>query len=182
MVFRVDEDTNWIERRRSKRSIVISRNHWGFRTPHVGWEYNPVWVLELDHDLGTNVLDLLCSYAIYGAKAGGLQTMWFINYDIKRKPWVPSEEEARRPASRTFEIGKQRFVEVDVLGACYHHPTLVEPAWYDQGNQDGLLSLTGDFLSFIHLVKDIIFITSEHDRSHQDSKVVDIGILACEDL
>ncbi|PNP51281.1 hypothetical protein FNYG_15904 [Fusarium nygamai] len=82
--------------------------------PHVGWQYHPSWASSLHESSRIRSLDSLCYYIVYGARFGGLETLWLINYRIKRKHWVPSKEEFDGPKPKVFETDEFRLIEVEI--------------------------------------------------------------------
>ncbi|KAK3938470.1 hypothetical protein QBC46DRAFT_390180 [Diplogelasinospora grovesii] len=57
------------------------------------------------------------SWIIYDIVDGASQTkltrFWFIDYRLKRKPHVPTKEQAEEPAPKVFYAGDCGFVEVE---------------------------------------------------------------------
>ncbi|EMT69274.1 hypothetical protein FOC4_g10000586, partial [Fusarium odoratissimum] len=82
--------------------------------PHVGWQYPPSWASSLHESSRIRSLVSLCCYIVYGARFGGLETLWLINYRIKRKHRVSLKEEFDGPKPKVFETDEFRLVEVEI--------------------------------------------------------------------
>ncbi|PNP74471.1 hypothetical protein FNYG_12190 [Fusarium nygamai] len=82
--------------------------------PHVGWQYHPSWAASLHVSTWIRSLDSLCCYIVYGIRFGGLETLWLINYRIKRKHWVSSKAESNGPKPKVFRTDDFQLIEVEV--------------------------------------------------------------------
>ena len=146
---------------------------------HVGWQYHPIWSSSLRDSPWIASLNTLCSYIVYGMKFGGLETLWLINYRIRRKHWVPSKSEATRKEPKVFEIDDFRFTEV------FLDDNLLLPEqlrWDEVVPADDPYG-ANDFLAFVTwlrlLVSHILMSTSTLQASRRS---MSIKVLACESL
>ena len=102
---------------------------------------------------------------------GGLETLWLINYAIKRKSWVPSRAELSRPDPQTFETNQFCFTQVpaDVDGTCnkvHNNPRTPKAI--------GFLDFVVELQRLVdYIVKTLCDITVTR-------RMVNIKILACE--
>ncbi|KAL2692091.1 hypothetical protein Neosp_002495 [[Neocosmospora] mangrovei] len=81
-------------------------------------EYNPQWGVDVkeaggDHEQ-LKIFDNFFDLAIGSASLTYLESLWFIDYRIKRRHHVPTKEQSEAPLGQVFyQIGR-RFVEVDI--------------------------------------------------------------------
>ncbi|KAG8664203.1 uncharacterized protein FPOAC1_013910 [Fusarium poae] len=112
---------------------------------HVGWQYHPIWASSLQDSPWIGSLDSLCSYIVYGVRLGGLETLWLINYRIKRKHWVSSKSEVKGPEPKVFETDNFRLIEV-LLDENVLSP---EQLRWDEVVAEGDPYTVSDFLAFV---------------------------------
>ncbi|GKU09254.1 unnamed protein product [Fusarium langsethiae] len=146
---------------------------------NVGWQYHPIWASSLQDSPWIGSLDSLCSYIVYGVRFGGLETLWLINYRIKRKHWVSSKSEVKGRDPKTFETDNFRFTEV-LLDENVLSP---EQLWWDEVVAEDDPYTVIDFLAFVTrlrlLVSHILISTSTLEATR---RTMSIKILACENL
>jgi hypothetical protein len=141
------------------------------RLRHVGWQYNPIWAFSLLEAPRNSSLESMCCYMVYGIKYEGLETLWLINYDIKRKHWVPSRAELSRPDPQTFETDQFRFTEVSAD----------DDGTWDEVQDDTRPSTRIGFLDFVAELQWLVDYTVETIRGiTATQQKVNIKILACE--
>ncbi|KAK7570265.1 hypothetical protein V3481_019451 [Fusarium oxysporum f. sp. vasinfectum] len=140
------------------------------RLQHVGWQYNPAWATSVRESSWTPSLDSLCCYIVYGAKSGGLETFWLINYRIKRKHWVPLKEELSEPEPQIFEADGFRLTEV---------PANENGPW-DEVVDDCDPHTLVDFIAFVNQLQELINYTLRSIPIQVGKQKVSIKILACE--
>ncbi|KAF5988546.1 hypothetical protein FBULB1_1422 [Fusarium bulbicola] len=137
---------------------------------NVGWQYNPIWATSVRESPWSLSLTYLCCYIVYGVKHGGLEALWLINYRIKRKYWVPSEEELNEPEPRIFESDGFRFTEV---------PASDDGPW-DEVVPDCEPHTLADFVAFVELLQQLINHTLRSIQTQVGKQEISIKILACE--
>ncbi|KAF5256805.1 hypothetical protein FOXYS1_12701 [Fusarium oxysporum] len=147
--------------------------------PHVGWQYHPSWASSLHESSRIRSLDSLCCYIVYGARFGGLETLWLINYRIKRKHWVSSKEEFDGPKPKVFETDEFRLIEVEIDDNIRSPEQLP----WDEVVERGDFYTLDDFLAFVRLLRQLVTHTLLSTPALQTAKhVMSIKVLAYEDL
>ncbi|KAF5716590.1 hypothetical protein FGLOB1_2512 [Fusarium globosum] len=137
---------------------------------NVGWQYNPAWATSVRESPWVLSLTYLCCYIVYGVKLGGLETIWLINYRLKRKYWVQSEEELNEPDSRIFEADGFRFTEVAAS----------DDGPWDEVADDCDPHTLADFIEFVELLQQLINHTLRSIHTQVGKQEINIKILACE--
>ncbi|QKD57539.2 uncharacterized protein FOBCDRAFT_242026 [Fusarium oxysporum Fo47] len=147
--------------------------------PHVGWQYHPSWASSLHESSRIRSLDSLCCYIVYGARFGGLETLWLINYRIKRKHWVSSKEEFDGPKPKVFETDEFWLIEVEIDDNIRSPEQLP----WDEVVERGDFYTLDDFLAFVRLLRQLVTHTLLSNPALQTAKpVMGIKVLAYEDL
>ncbi|KAH7142476.1 hypothetical protein DER46DRAFT_640347 [Fusarium sp. MPI-SDFR-AT-0072] len=147
--------------------------------PHAGWQYHPSWASSLHESSRIRSLDSLCCYIVYGARFGGLETLWLINYRIKRKHWVSSKEEFDGPKPKVFETDEFRLIEVEIDDNIRSPEQLP----WDEVVERGDFYTLDDFLAFVRLLRQLVTHTLLATPALQTAKhVMSIKVLAYEDL
>ncbi|EGU89405.1 hypothetical protein FOXB_00075 [Fusarium oxysporum f. sp. conglutinans Fo5176] len=147
--------------------------------PHVGWQYHPSWASSLHESSRIRSLDSLCCYIVYGARFGGLETLWLINYRVKRKHWVSSKEEFDGPKPKVFETDEFRLIEVEIDDNIRSPEQLP----WDEVVERGDFYTLDDFLAFVRLLRQLVTHTLLSTPALQTAKhVMSIKVLAYEDL
>ncbi|KAM5529375.1 hypothetical protein FOXYSP1_17219 [Fusarium oxysporum f. sp. phaseoli] len=147
--------------------------------PHVGWQYHPSWASSLHESSRIRSLDSLCCYIVYGARFGGLETLWLINYRIKRKHWVSSKEEFDGPKPKVFETDEFRLIEVEIDDNIRSPEQLP----WDEVVERGDFYTLDDFVAFVRLLRQLVTHTLLSTPALQTAKhVMSIKVLAYEDL
>ncbi|KAH6981815.1 hypothetical protein BKA56DRAFT_584561 [Ilyonectria sp. MPI-CAGE-AT-0026] len=143
---------------------------------NVALEFNPSWAIEVEkarpHNGDVKILDTLAHAAIDGATNGCLDTLWLIDYGLKRNPNVPMNE---APEGKSiFYQGNRRFVEV-ATDSLYPK---ADP-WEDYYEIDDCWISCG---SFIDEIKTRILFWREDrlGRYPTENLPANIGMLACE--
>ncbi|KAL3587346.1 hypothetical protein FPOAC2_13241 [Fusarium poae] len=146
---------------------------------HVGWQYHPIWASSLHDSPWITSLDSLCAYIVYRMRLGGLETLWLINYRIKRKHWVSSRSEVKGPKPKVFETDNFRLTEV-VL-----HEDVLSPeqlSWDEDIANDNLHTIS-DFLAFVTRLRLLVSHVLEHTSTLETtSQTMSIKILALENV
>ncbi|RKL22162.1 hypothetical protein BFJ72_g14728 [Fusarium proliferatum] len=148
---------------------------WGLGMRHVGWEYHTDWLSERRKYPSADILNLLCSCALRGAKVGNLEAIWIVNYKIKRKQWVPSKEQVNKPVMDVFQMDRYRLVEVDYKD--WRKLPREEATWeevLDNPDEDA----THNFLPFVNFLQDLILLLI--GRQALPQQTIRVRILACE--
>ncbi|SPJ87899.1 uncharacterized protein FTOL_12368 [Fusarium torulosum] len=122
---------------------------------HVGWQYHPIWASSLHESPWIGSLDSLCCYMIYGARFRGLETLWLINYRIKRKHWVPKQKELDRAAPKVFETTKFRLVEVLADEEERLDESSTQLQWNEATNDETAYAFE-DFLAFVYQLRRLV--------------------------
>ncbi|KAF5974097.1 hypothetical protein FBULB1_7929 [Fusarium bulbicola] len=122
---------------------------------NVGWQYNPAWA--------TSIRESPWS-------VGDLETLWLINYRIKRKYWVPSEEELNEPEPQIFEGDGFRFTEVSAG----------DDGPWDEVVDDCDPHTLADFIAFVELLQQLINRTLGSYQTRVGKQEINIKILACD--
>ncbi|KAF7543647.1 hypothetical protein G7Z17_g10570 [Cylindrodendrum hubeiense] len=96
--------------------ISISSPWYGFSgLRNIAVEFDPRWAVELEKDRPyysqLKAIENLADAAIDAAANGNLDTLWLIDYGIKRKHHVPTKEQAERHLD-VFYLNDRRLVEV----------------------------------------------------------------------
>ncbi|GKU09508.1 unnamed protein product [Fusarium langsethiae] len=145
---------------------------------HVGWQYHPAWASSLQESPWIGNFDSLYSYIVYGVRFGGLETLWLVNWRIKKKHWVSRKDEVEEPHLKVFETGHLRFTEV-VLDESI--PSLDQLRWDEVDAEDDAYTVT-DFLAFVWQLQLLVshVLTSVRDID-MTRRFMNIKILACED-
>ncbi|KAH7231852.1 uncharacterized protein BKA55DRAFT_598521 [Fusarium redolens] len=147
--------------------------------PHVGWQYHPSWASSLHESSRIRSLDSLCCYIVYGARFGGLETLWLINYRIKRKHWVSSKAEFDGPKPKVFKADEFQLVEVEIDDDIRSSEQL---SW-DEVLERGDPYTLDDFLAFVRLLRQLVTHTLLSTPALQTAKhIMSIKVLAYEDL
>jgi hypothetical protein len=149
---------------------------WGLGMRHVGWEYHTDWFSERRKCPSTDILNFLCSCALRGARAGNLEAIWIVNYNIKRKQWVPSEKQVNRPAMHVFKMDRYRLVEVDYKD--WRHLSREEATW-EEISENPEEDATNTFLPFVNFLQDLILLLIGR-RQAPRQRTIQVRILACE--
>ncbi|KAF5721636.1 hypothetical protein FMUND_3519 [Fusarium mundagurra] len=146
---------------------------------HVGWQYHPSWASSLHESPWIRSLDSLCCYIVYGARFGGLETLWLINYRIKRKDWASSKEQFDGPKPKVFETDKFRLMEVEIDDDIRSSEQLP----WDEVAESGDLYTLDDFIAFVRQLRQLVTHTLLSTPALQTAKhAMSIKALACEDL
>ncbi|CAG2003877.1 unnamed protein product [Fusarium graminearum] len=146
---------------------------------HVGWQYHPIWASSLHDSAWLASLSSLCAYIVYGMRFGGLETLWLINYRIKRKHWVSSKNEVKGPEPKVFETDSFRLTEV-VL-----HEDVLSPEQlpWDEGVTDDNFHTISGFLAFVTRLRLLVSHFLEHTSTREaPSQTMSIKILAFENF
>ncbi|KAF4435488.1 hypothetical protein F53441_13496 [Fusarium austroafricanum] len=147
--------------------------------PHVGWQYHPSWASSLHASSWIKSLDSLCCYIVYGARFGGLETLWLINYRIKRKHWVSSKEEFDEPKPKVFETDEFRLIEVEIDDNIRSSEQL---PWDEVVESRDSYTL-GDFIAFVRQLRQLVARRLLSTPALQTAKhAMSIKVLAYEDL
>ncbi|KAF5240875.1 hypothetical protein FANTH_9396 [Fusarium anthophilum] len=150
---------------------------WGLGMRHIGWEYNADWFSNRRICPSTDILNFLCSCALQGVRAGNLETIWIVNYNIKRKQWVHSMKTASAKADmHVFKMDRYRLVEVDYKDWCRLSR---EEATWEEVSENADEDSTSTFLPFINFLQGLISLLIGHRQALRPHPVR-IGILACE--
>ncbi|RBR18615.1 uncharacterized protein FIESC28_05967 [Fusarium coffeatum] len=145
---------------------------------HVGWQYHPAWAMSLRDSPWIGALDSLCSYIVYGIRFGGLETLWLINWRIKRKHWVPWKNEVERPSPKVFETDNLRFMEV-ILDE--NVESLDQLRWDEVGPEDGLYTVV-DFLAFVRQLQlSVSHVLTATQSQQGPRRTMSVKVLACEE-
>ncbi|KAI8723845.1 2EXR domain-containing protein [Fusarium sp. LHS14.1] len=81
------------------------------RVKNAAIEYNPQWAGG-DHEL--KIFDNFFHLAIGSATLAYLESVWFIDYRIKRRHHLPTKEQSEAPLGEVFYQDGRRFIEVDI--------------------------------------------------------------------
>ncbi|KAH7195125.1 hypothetical protein BKA60DRAFT_660771 [Fusarium oxysporum] len=147
------------------------------RIPHVGWQYHPSWAASLHASSWIRSLDSLCCYIVYGARFGGLETLWLINYRIKRKHWVSSKAEFDGPKPKVFKTDEFQLIEVEIDDNIRSSEQL---SWDEVVEGSDLYTLD-DFLAFLGQLRQLVTHTLPSTPALQTAKrTVSIKVLAYE--
>ncbi|KAH7023856.1 hypothetical protein EDB80DRAFT_871259 [Ilyonectria destructans] len=142
---------------------------------HVALEFNPNWALELEKDrpffIELEFMTNLTDAAIDGTAWGGLDTLWFIDFGMKRKAHVPTKAETERPPRKVFYQNKCRFVEV-YTGAPFDHQW---EQYYKAGGDENISSRR-----FIQELEYAIEDGLDDRQAEHFTPTAKIGILGCE--
>jgi hypothetical protein len=148
---------------------------------NVGWEYRAIWASGLHEAPRIRSLDSLCCYIVYGARFGGLETLWLINYNIKRKQWVPSREELGRPELKVFETDAFRLTEVLVDDTISWVGPPEQMPWGEIIEEGDSYTLD-DFLAFVHQLRWLVAHSLPPTSALETGKrTASIKVLAYED-
>ncbi|KAI3574030.1 hypothetical protein IWW34DRAFT_634224 [Fusarium oxysporum f. sp. albedinis] len=147
--------------------------------PHVGWQYHPSWASSLHESRWIRSLDSLCCYIVYGARFGGLETLWLINYRIKRKHWVSSKAEFEGPKPKVFKTDEFQLIEVEIGDNIRSSEQL---SW-DEVVERGDPYTLDDFLAFVRQLRQLVTHTLLSTPALQTGKhAMSIKVLAYEDF
>ncbi|RYC78473.1 hypothetical protein BFJ63_vAg18652 [Fusarium oxysporum f. sp. narcissi] len=150
---------------------------WGLGMRHIGWEYHADWFSNRRICPSTDILNFLCSCALQGARAGNLETIWIVNYNIKRKQWVPSTKTTNGKADmHVFKMDKYRLVEVDYKD--WRRLSREEATW-EEVSENPEEDATNTFLPFVNFLQGLISLLIGHRQALRPHPVR-VGILACE--
>ncbi|KAJ0125845.1 Zinc finger BED domain-containing protein DAYSLEEPER [Fusarium oxysporum f. sp. albedinis] len=150
---------------------------WGLGMRHIGWEYHADWFSNRRICPSTDILNFLCSCALQGARAGNLETIWIVNYNIKRKQWVPSTKTTNAKADmHVFKMDKYRLVEVDYKD--WRRLSREEATW-EEVSENPEEDATNTFLPFVNFLQGLISLLIGHRQALRPHPVR-VGILACE--
>ncbi|KAG4279592.1 hypothetical protein FPRO04_13570 [Fusarium proliferatum] len=151
--------------------------NWVLGMRHIGWEYHADWFSSRRISPSTDILNFLCSCALQAVRVGNLETIWIINYNIKRKQWVHSMKTANAKVDmHVFKMDRYRLVEVDYKN--WRHLSKEEATWeevWENSDEDA----TNTFLPFINFLQGLISLVVGHRQALRPHPVR-IGILACE--
>ncbi|KAJ4148671.1 hypothetical protein NW765_016381 [Fusarium oxysporum] len=147
--------------------------------PHVGWQYHPSWASSLHESPRIRSLDSLCYYIVYGARFGGLETIWLINYRIKRKHWVSSKAEFDGPKPKVFKTDEFQLIEVEIDNDIRSSEQL---SW-DEVVERGDPYTLDDFLAFVRQLRQLVTHTLlSTPAPHTGRHAMSIKVLAYEDF
>ncbi|KAF5725250.1 hypothetical protein FMUND_8 [Fusarium mundagurra] len=150
---------------------------WGLEMRHIGWEYHADWFSNRRISPSTDILNFLCSCALQAVRAGNLETIWIVNYNIKRKHWVHSIKTAKAKADmHVFKMDRYRLVEVDYKD--WRRLSREEATW-EEVSENVDEDATNTFLPFINFLQGLISLLIGHRQALRPHPVR-IGILACE--
>ncbi|KAI7764321.1 hypothetical protein LZL87_014171 [Fusarium oxysporum] len=148
---------------------------------NVGWEFQEIWATSLHESHWVRSLDSLCCYIVYGARFGGLETLWLINYRLKRKHWAPSRKELDKPEAKVFETDSFRLTEVLIDDVVPGDRQLEQLPWGEVVEMDGSCTL-GEFVAFVCQLRRLVTDTLEPTPTLEIGKgTASIKVLAYED-
>lgn len=157
----------------------IGGYRWGFEgLKHVALEFDPAWGIEVKKSTcsifsNPEIVDEIIRVAF---EMPEVDTVWFIDRNIKRKNTAPAEEEEAGPRPKVFYQNGCRLVEV-----VEEDPT---DQWEEVYETDG-----GDYIScrhFLDTVEDVIREYEEYNWDNPNPNIYDgefpatLGVLACE--
>ncbi|KAK7416481.1 hypothetical protein QQX98_005185 [Neonectria punicea] len=163
-------DWSWID-----DNIPLGSTTFGFRgLRHLALEYNPAWGIAVENcrdEWEIENLDIVKALINALHDAEELKTLWFIDYHIKRVPYVPTKSQAARPDAKIFFQDDRQFVEV------VDHGYWEDPRWDHLLEYDEVMFTSS--LWFVGALEDVIWTQRQVQRSREAPRAV-FGILGCE--
>ncbi|KAG5742957.1 hypothetical protein H9Q70_014326 [Fusarium xylarioides] len=148
---------------------------------NVGWEYQTIWATSLHESPWVRSLDSLCCYIVYGARFGGLETLWLINYGLKRKHWVPSRKDLDRVEAKVFETDSFRLTEVLIDDVVHGDRQQEQLPWGEVVDMDSSGTLA-EFVAFVCQLQRLVNDTLQPTPTLEIGKgAASIKVLAYED-
>ncbi|KAF4338874.1 hypothetical protein FBEOM_7225 [Fusarium beomiforme] len=145
----------------------------------VGWQYHPSWASSLHESTWIRSLETLCGYIVYGVRFRGLETLWLINYRIKRKHWVSSKAEFDGTNPKTFKTDGFQLIEVEINDDIRSSEQL---SW-DEVVERGDLYTLDDFLAFVRQLRQLVTHTLLSTPAPETGRhATSIKVLAYEDF